>query len=381
MNFITKLGTFFGFSKKVPENANLQLSLKNEKRQGVRRFIERQYIGKAEMQIQNWEDAILAAKDPEMPTREELYMLYAWTMLDAHLFSQIRTAHITVQRSTFEVQQDGQIDEDATNLLKRPWFVQYLKHALDAEFWGHSLIEFDFDKKDGEFQRIYLIPREHVKPETKQVLILPSDEDGFNYSEGDIANWVVEVGDDYDLGLLEIATREIVYKTFARKDWSIRSEKYGMPTLIIKTATSDEKELDAKENMAQNIGSNGYAIIDTSDEHELLESKSTSGHEIYKDKAAYCDENISKLINGQTGTSDQKSFVGSAQVHERILNDYGYSRLRRLQYHINFVLFPFLIKHGYAFDGKRFSFKDLEMRPDEDDKKQDSEKKKLGMRF
>lgn len=360
MKFYQKIKDWFTPKPKGSlKGTYLNRSTNGQNKKGIRWRLQRQFTAKTKFEIDKWEDAMMQAKDPNNPNRYELYSLYAWALLDAHLFSQVRTAHITIQRSAFEVYKNGRLDEKLTDLFKRPWFIQYIKHILDAEFWGYSLVEFDPNMDNGEFTQIHLIEREHVKPETREVLLRPFDQTGICYTDQPFNKWLIGIGEPNDLGLLELATKEIIYKEYSRRDWSIRSEKFGMPFIIIKTTATKESELDEKEEMAANFGSNGYALLDSDDEFELIEPKNSGGHDIYKDKAEYCDKNISKLINGQTSTSDEKSFAGSAAVHERLLNDYSYSRLRRILYHINFELFPFLIQHGYPLKGAKLQFKDL----------------------
>lgn len=380
MNLFQKFIGLFSFQKRTPKNEYLTLGRKTGTRKGLYYKIKRQFVAKTQFQIGKWEEAMMMAKNPDHPQRLELYLLYDWAMLDAHLYSQIRTAHITIQRSAFEVHKNGKLDEDLTELFKRPWFIQYLKHALDAEFWGYSLIEFDHRKENGEFTTIHLIEREHVRPETEEVLLRPYDQKGICYTDKPFNKWIIGIGDTNDLGLLELATREVIYKEYSRRDWSIRSEKFGMPYLVVKTSTTDEKELDDKAEMASEFGANGWTILADDDEYALVEPKNAAGHLIYKDMGETCDKNISKLINGQTSTSDEKSYTGAAEVHERLLNGYSYSRLRALQYHVNFILIPFLIEHGYPLKDANFQFTDLMVQTDESSKKkekEDGEKKKL----
>lgn len=169
----------------------------------------------------------------------------------------------------------------------------------------------------------------------------------------------MELGEPDDLGLLQVLAREAIWKNYSRTDWSRHSEKFGMPYITIKTTTKDEKEIDKLEDMASNFGSNGYAILDDEDDFSLVESSKTDAYKIYLEKVNYCDAQISKVISGQTGTSDEKSFVGSAEVHERILEEYILAMLRDFQDHCNFELFPFLIRHGYPLQGLMLQFTDL----------------------
>lgn len=90
-----------------------------------------------------------------------------------------------------------------------------------------------------------------------------------------------------------------------------------------------------------------------------MQIKNTDFYKIYLENIQSCNENISKLINGQTGTTDEKAYVGSAEVHERILNDYTFSRLRKMEYIINNQLIPFLIYWGYPLNDCKFQYTDL----------------------
>lgn len=362
----------------IQNTTNVELNHRNQNNKGVIHRLKKQYTPKADFQIKKWENAIVMAQNPDTPNRYQLYLLYEWAIKDAHLRSQLRTAHITVKRSDFIVQVDNKENEELTKLFDSSWFIQYLKYALDSEFYGHSLIQFDYRKDEkGLFKEIKLVPREHVRPETHEVLVRPYDNKGINYKEKPFDSWLVEIGEADDLGLLEVATREVIWKLYGRKDWSVRSEKFGMPVTALNTSSSDEKELNAKEDMLANFAANSYVLLDDEDEIKFLEStNSGNGHLIYKDNIELCDKYMSKLINGQTGSSDEKAFAGSAGVHERILSDYGFARLDFLESHINYKLFPFLIKHGYKLENAKFRFVDLIKKEKEETKPGSSTEKK-----
>ncbi len=136
----------------------------------------------------------------------------------------------------------------------------------------------------------------------------------------------------------------------------MRSEKFGMPGVVVRTASTDAKELDAKEMMAAGIGSNGYAILHIDDKVEFHESQHSDAYQVYLEQARFCDEQLSKLILGQTGVSDKKSFVGAAEVHERLMNEYIERDMRWLENVINYQLFPFLISKGYPLNDAKFAF-------------------------
>jgi SPP1 gp7 family putative phage head morphogenesis protein len=289
------------------------------------------------------------------PDRSDLYALYQLAVSDAHLFSQINSRKIKTIGAPFSVIKDKVANKDLTELLKRPWFGDFINLALDSIFFGHSLIEFG-EIEDGHFGSVNLIDRNLVIPEKGLVIAKVGDDKGIPFREAPFNEYLIEIGSPDHLGLLKDAVPEVIWKRNARSDWSVRSEKFGMPVVVIRTSSTDAKELDAKEMMASSIGSNGYAILHIDDQVEFHESQHSDAYQVYLEQARFCDEQLSKLILGQTGVSDKKSFVGAAEVHERLMNEYIERDMRWLENVINYQLFPFLISKGYALNGARFAF-------------------------
>jgi SPP1 gp7 family putative phage head morphogenesis protein len=327
---------------------------------GVIKEVVRQFQARVEMELRIWKRAVEQAEYVLRPRRNELYRVYHRAMEDDHLLSQVRTAHFTVQMADFKLERDGVELEDEKELLARPWMLNYIRHCVDAELWGHSLVEFDGRKNEaGEFTRVMLVPRIHVRPEYGLVVVFEHDEDGIEYREEPYSELLMEIGEPDDLGLLKVLSKLAIRKEYALVDWSRRNEKYGMPFLAIKTATRDKTEIDEKAEMAANFGSNSWAIFDDMDEVQMLESSQANTYQSFEKMADRMDRGISILVNGQTGTTEEKSFVGSAEVHERILNTYTKARMLRIQNHINERLIPFLVRHGYPLEGVEFQYLDL----------------------
>lgn len=328
--------------------------------------LRRQFLAK--MQQDELKLAIQWAEDPERPRRELLYDMYKAVLRDSHIHGEYEKAINKVVGSPFAVFNQGgkEIDEAATRLLQRDWFEEYRCHFEEARFWGHSLIQFldmiPSDEKgiEKEFKRIDLIPREHVRPEDGFIVFDVSHETGLPFRDEMVASslMLMEMGKANDIGVLCIVTKNYIWKHYSFGDWSRLSEKYGMPLLAIKAATTDKAELDKLEDMAQKFGNDLYIILDPDDELELKESNTSAGtaHKIYLDMINTNNSEVSKAFVWQTGSSDEKAFVGSAEVHERVLNDYVEARKRKQTYHINAELFPFLIAHGYPLKGKEFRY-------------------------
>lgn len=395
MNLWQRITQFIGFGKQKPKLGEIATLTKNPKK-GFYYRVNRKATGRVKLDIERLEQAILAAENPQYTTRVYLHALYKEAMRDTHLLSQTRTIENKILSSDFHIDKDGKQLELQKKLLRRPWFKQYVKYYVESIWHGHSLVEFrpmvESPEKgiEKEFRKVLLIPREHVHPWSGQIVIDPYSQKGFDYRTNATKNILVEIGEEDDLGLLAVATKEVIYKNYSRSDWSRHSEKFGMPITVVKTSSRDEKEIDAKAEMAANIGSNGWAVLDDQDEVQLIESNKTDAYKIYLEGINFADSQVSKLIAGQTGTSDEKAFVGSAEVHERVLNTYVLSILIGLQDHINFELIPFLTRNGYPLEGCQLEFVDVKRyygvdenkntMPDDEEQEQDEpQKKKLSL--
>ena len=312
-----------------------------------------------DIDMESFDNSVSMAEDTQLPNRFLLYKFYKKTSKDSHILSQVRTARFTVQQAPFYVALDNKENEELTKLFDVQWFLDFLKHALDAEFWSHSLIEFSDITEKGVFKWVKLIPREHVKPNSKEVLLSVYDTEGISYEGQEDAWFLLEVNGAEELGLYETATREYIWKYYSRSDWSKATERFGMPLIVIRSE-AEEKELDKLEEFAANFGTSGYAILDKNDEVEIVAPAGGSTfHEMYKTKADFCDAQLSKLVNGQTGSSEEKAYVGSAEVHERILNTYTLARMKRIQNLVNDKLIPFMIEKGYKLNNCKFQFTEL----------------------
>ena len=322
-------------------------------------------VDRVAMEMSELKSAIDSAKSVFAPNRNKLMLLYDQVAEDSEVKTQMRTARVMVTGAPFMLRRDATDDTEATKLLQKPWFNKFLQIVLSSEFYGYTLAEFG-DFKEGEFQDVKVFPRRHVNPVNKQILAYPLHQEGIPYADDLLKYLLIELGDVDDLGLMQNIAREVIWKTFALVDWSQFNERYGKPILDIATDTDDPVEVNKRVAMAQNFGANLFIVRDVDDQVTLIESKSPASNGAnFEMKAKYCDAVIAKLINGQSNAGNEQAFVGSAEVSERILNEYTRDRLKNIATVINFQLLPFLIHYGYPLDGLTFHFTELdEKKPD-----------------
>jgi hypothetical protein len=301
--------------------------------------------------------AVTLATNFDRPDRSRLLSIYDYIMQDSHLSSQVMIAVNKVISEQYGLYKGETLDKEATRFLQSAWFEQTITWLLEAEFFGFSLVEFDLIPKEKRIETL-LIYRNCVQPD-KKLLLLEGNINGLTVPYGDFMSELnlVQFGKPNDLGLLQKASYNVLWKFYARSDWSRTSEKFGMPFLHIKANTNVEAELDRIEEKAANFGSDGYIVTQSGDEVQMEQRSSDDIHKIYLENINYCDDQISKLINGQTATSDEKAFSGSANVQERVLEDISFARMRRVKYAVNNQLIPYLVDKGFTFlNGLEFDY-------------------------
>lgn len=296
--------------------------------------------------IAKWRSAVTSAENLIAPQRYMLYQLYQDMVLDAHLSSAwMQRKNLTCSLDFDVIDKDGNENEELEYVLKSKWFRDFINYALDSKLYGHSLIQFD-SVIDNTFKSCELVPREYVKPEFHIVTDNYSNLTGTDYLESPYRNWCIGVGDDKDLGLLLKLSPLVIWKKNALGAWSEFVEIFGTPIRIGKTNTRDEITRSNMEQMLKNMGVASYGVFDTDDLIELVESNRSDSFQVFDMMIQRCNSEISKLILGQTGTLDEKAFVGSAEVQERVLKMVGYADEVFIENVINDQLLPMMARLG-----------------------------------
>ncbi len=340
---------------------------------------------RVQMELGTLRTYVQDAKDTQNPSWTELYRMYENTLTDAEVMTQRRIAVNKMKAEKFVISKDGKENEELTALFEKPWFDKFKEILIDTELWGYRLVEFGQFDEDGQFIDCMLFPVFNVYPHNRNIIIEATDTTGISYAnedkeKGEVVNpydfFLLELGDKKSLGLLEVLTREVIIKSFARRDWNEHSEKWGQPRIVIQT-DAEGNDLAIIEKGAANFSRNGYALVGTEDVVNKFEaSNNGSGYLIYDKNIDKCDHYIAKIINGQYGVGAEKSFVGSAEVSERILDDFTSTRLRDGQNIVNYELIPFLIHWGYPLEGATGRFPSLDEKPKlavEPEKEKDTE--------
>jgi len=300
--------------------------------------------------ISTYKSAVIRAESLISPQRNELYKVYKNIELDAHLTAAVNQRKNLTLCKDFDVIINDEESEDLEYIIKQKWFRDFIDLSLDSIFYGHSLIQLD-SVIDNAFKSVSLVPREYVKPEFHIVTNTYADLSGTDYLDPLYRNWVIGVGKERDLGLYLKAAPLVIWKKNALGAWSEFVEIFGSPIRIGKTNVRDEETRYNMEQYLKNMAVASYGVFDTDDLIELVESNRSDAYQVFDMMIQRCNSEISKLILGQTGTLDEKAYVGSAEVQERVLKNVAYTDEFFIEGVLNYQLVPVMTRLGILPQG------------------------------
>lgn len=123
-------------------------------------------------------------------------------------------------------------------------------------------------------------------------------------------------------GLARTACWLILFKAFDVKSWVEFLEGYGQPVRLGKYRPGASEEDKGKLLRAvRGMWKDSAAIIPDGMVVEWLEAKAAGNTTLQQDFADWADRQLSKLVLGQTGTTDVGQHVGTAQAHDKVKDD------------------------------------------------------------
>ncbi len=138
-------------------------------------------------------------------------------------------------------------------------------------------------------------------------------------------------------GLARAVAWTFLFKSFTGKDWAIFCEAYGQPLRLGKwsegaTEADKEKLLEA----VASIGTDYAAIVPTSMSVEFVKAEVSGSHELYEKRSDWLDRQVSKVVLGQTGTTD--AIAGGhavGKIHDQVREDIEKADARQLAASLN----------------------------------------------
>jgi Protein of unknown function (DUF935) len=321
--------------------------------------------------VQLWREAVQEAEQAWYPHRVRMQRMFMDSVLNAHVQAcMTRRKNLTLLKDFKLCDATGEENEDATKLLKKQWFFEFMNHSLDALFFGYSLVSLG-DVKNDEFPDLGVIRRHNISPDRLNVTSYVYSLSGAQFLDEPYKDWHVWIKTSSDIGVSRIGYgllyKVAIYEIFCRNVLGFNgdaAELYGMPVRIGKTTKTNEDERALFEQALSKMGNAGYILMDMMDEVSLVESsQSGQGFKVYENLEARCEKKISKLILGHADALDSTpgklgATGGDDNPVTAALRDVQTVDCRFVEHVINTELLPKMRTLGFAIgEDVYFEFK------------------------
>lgn len=296
-------------------------------------------------ELRDWISAVAIATDRDDPQFGILSDLYQNLLLDNHLSSLIDSRILYCQRSKFKIIDDkGNENKELTFLFERPWFEELIRLILMSRFQGRTLIEIFETNELGELETVDEIPQSHFSVRNKIIVKEEGDTNGWPYADGILANYYLQVGKDYDLGMLAQMTPAILAKKLGFGAWQDYLDKFGVPPLFITTDRMDSNRLKELYEAGTNFKRNNFMIGQGNEKFEIGNTGGVSSSDTFDLIIERINSELAKRILGGSGLSDEKAYVGSSEIQFRLAKDRFESDKLLVKNILNSKVFPRLVK-------------------------------------
>lgn len=228
--------------------------------------------------------------------------------------------------------------------LKRDELSTEVFNMLDAIGKGFSITEIIWDSSSGQFwpQRLeYVDPRwitfDRVDLRTP---LLRTENGDVPLQSFKFINTVISAKSGLPIrgGTSRVAAWGWMFKMFTQRDWAIFNQNFGQPIRIGKYgAGTSEEDKETLYRAVSNIAGDCSAIIPSSMEIEFIEAMNLgSSLSLYKERSDWLDQQVSKLVLGQTTSTDAISGGHAvSKEHREVQGDIERADAKALQAVLN----------------------------------------------
>lgn len=320
---------------------------------------QRQYMA---TEIDRWRQAVNLARSNERPRRLELGYLLEDLERDNHLTSIKGKRIMAVTGAKWViVDKEGKELSDLMHIFDKEWFYGWMQEVICTRLYGHTVLTWDVMKHSPSVPRV--IPRGQVVPELRSYIPDPNFETLVRYDDPALDKWVIELGSQDDLGIMWKAGPEVIYKNYSRAAWSEYTEIYGVPPRIAKVpAYFEQHQLLQVDNALAQMGRAAYGRFpDGVDIQFPTTGTSTDVWQVFDKHVERSNSEMSKLILGQTMTTDNGSSRSQADVHQDESDKITADDMKQVAMATNDKLISFLKRHGIRIpEGASFRWHEAE---------------------
>lgn len=267
--------------------------------------------------------------------RREGIELYMKAEREAHLAAVLYARYLTVTSREWDIlpaseePQDVEIAAFVKEVLLATNFDEGRQHLLKAIHRGFSVCELQWQvREDGAIvlsQWLARPPYRFVFDDKEQLRVLtkaqPTRGEAVPQHKFQVFTWGDEYGTPYGDGLGSKTYFPVWFKRELLKFWMIFSDKYGMPTTLAQYPAGTRQEvIDKVQEVVAAIHSETALLLPTDVVVSMLEASRSDASGVYESSSTYMDRLITKLVQGQTLTTEQGSpgSLALGQVHQDV---------------------------------------------------------------
>jgi len=310
-------------------------------------------IVKAEMQ--SLIDAYSLAKGRYVQQRQYLYdMLQNAVDFDSHLNGLIQKRLLSTVGRKLEYVVNGEINEAARLITESPRFDEFKREVIFAKaIVGIGVFELFKKKWNEQFLFDFAnIPPKHIDPYeglVREYQFSSSDKDKPYRNKRN----VIHFGGGEDFGLILPIVITAIRKRAAMNAWSEYAALAGKNFQIVKYRGKMPSKSEREQiRSILNAAGTGTADLPPGIDLETNNQTSTSQNDLFEGIVKYYDDQHTKLLLGQTMTTEDGSSRSQAEVHERTQESILDSDAKFLLDVLNYEMFEMLPAFGIAQNGK-----------------------------
>lgn len=266
--------------------------------------------------LDDYMQSVRSADNVDFTQRVKLYDIFIESLMDPHLYSVIQKRKSGVLGRKIEFRRNGIVDDKVNAQIASPWFLKFLSDALDAEYWGFTLVQFYINEKG--WIDYYLVPRKHVDPVLHIIKKRQDDLTGEPFEE--YADLLMIKGKE-PLGILARTAPYVIYKRGTIGDWAQLAEIFGRP---VRKYTYDAADPEARSATLEAAASQGGASVFLCPDGttlEFVEPGNLSGSsDMYSSLTDRYNAEMSKAVLGNTLTTEASETGTQAlgTVHNKV---------------------------------------------------------------
>lgn len=284
------------------------------------------------------------------------FSIYRDLLLDPHLMAAIQQRKMQVMQMDWELvvenSSESKIVSEIDEIFKTLQMEEIISDMMDAIFFGYSVLEINWQKKDGMLFPAEILdkPQEWFIFDKNNELRLRKYKYGYYlFEEGEklppykfvLTQHKPSFTNPYGERILSRCYWPVQFKKGGIEYWQLMMERYGMPYLIGRypnTYTDAQKEefLDQlKQMVVDNI-----TIFDEALGIELKESPQYDIGQLYENLVKYHNKEISKAVLTVTLTTEMEK-TGSykaSEIHKEMLQFLGTSDKKLVESSLNKII-------------------------------------------